>query len=150
MQILAFAMCQICTTVVSSSSKCWPTSAFLTIKTTMFLSLKSPQLIVKDLSKAMQWIKSAPERKHCPTDLYFPLLTVFLLLYGSVSETHNIRIAARNFYLTNGICFQSGNDTTCKGDWRICNFPNNFTCAANSSKLLIYHQSQLMQKYTSG
>lgn len=130
-------------------------SAFLTIKTTMFLLLKSPHLIAKDLSNAKQWIKSAPDRKCCPTDLYFPLLTVFLLLYGSDSEIHSSKIATRHFYLTNGIFplwkWLKIWLTICKGDWKICSFPNNFTCASNSrSKLLIYHQSQLMQKYTSG
>lgn len=31
------------------------------------------------------------------TDLYFPLLAVFYMLYGSVSETHSSKTAARNF-----------------------------------------------------
>lgn len=66
-------------------------------------------------SNSKQWIKSAPERKGCPPDLYFPLLAVFFRLYGSVLETQSSKTVARHFYLTNGICFQSGSDTTCKG-----------------------------------
>lgn len=53
------------------------------------------------------------------------------MLYWSVSETHSSKTAASNFYLTNAICFQSGNVTTCKGDWRIRNFPN-FTQSATA------------------
>lgn len=44
------------------------------------------------------------------------------MLYGSVSETHSSKTATRNFYLTNGIYFQSGNDTKCKGEERYAIF----------------------------
>lgn len=63
----------------------------------MLLFLQLSHLIAKDHSNAKQWIKSAPERKSWPISLCFPLLAVLFMLYGSVSETHGSKTAARNF-----------------------------------------------------
>lgn len=91
--------------------------------------------MAKDLSNAKQWIKLAPERRSCPTDLYFPPLAVLFIWYGSVSETHSSKTAARNFIWQMESVFSLEMTQYTKGTEGYAVFQTNFfTCTANSSR----------------